>query len=523
LAKVALSLLSYAMMPGRPQLKWLFTVKIKTAVILFLALAILLPISSYATSARCVSLTSKIKATSLFHAAISAQTEGSLVYVLGHVRRALAKIAGVEESRLLEAEVMEKLLGELLVALGTAEYEKAAGSQILAARSALGVSKMQTSAKVNDKLDFLRGFGFKFLPENDKAFRDLQYLADYAKLSRDVGDGYVDDSPVEVEKKFQEAWQKIAPPNVEVIHFTATGTDANNSLYELARLNHLNQNRKIEDVELLYLRGIWGGTYGRILQAHSTYSYEHQSRPEYELPSPHTAQWQPTDPSEVTRLLEIENQTLKLLEQDVKESKVPIGGLIFEPILGAQGVYFFRNEFLLRLRNLCDQLHVPIIADEILTGGGRTGKFFAYQHYEGFEPDYVTFGKGLLVSGVAKVKRDPGTRPWLRGQYRFGTTIKYFLEPILKSTQILKRIHDDNLMKDAEEVGAYFVEKLKMHRPEFRPGYMSPAQYAFSEPRGMGLLINKGDTNIDLFGANKGRLMPYFTITKEEIDELFER
>jgi acetylornithine/succinyldiaminopimelate/putrescine aminotransferase len=504
-------------------LSWFNSVNTKAVVALFLSLAIQWSGTSHASSPKCVSLSSGIKTTSLFHAAVTAESDGSLEVLLPEVRNALAKIAEVEVERLLDPEVLEKLLGALSESIGQENYERAAGSQILSARSALDRSKHSRGSSWRgdrDKLNLNRGFGFKLLQDGDKAFRDPQFLADFAKHSRDVGDGYVGDNPTDADYKFRQAWKKVAPSNVEVMHFTATGTEANNSMYEVARLNHerYSQTRLNEDVELLYMEGIWGGTYGRIQKAHSIYK-SGAIRPEFELPSPHSREWQPTDPIEIARLTEIENETLKLLEQRVKEGSKPIGGLIFEPILGAKGVYFFRTEFLIRLRILCDELRIPIIADEVLTGGGRTGKFFAYQHYQGFEPDYVTFGKGLLVSGVARVRRNSSSSPWGIDAYRGGTTIKFFLEPLLKSTQVLKRIHDDNLMQNAQDAGAYFLEKLKNYEPKSQ---YSSDDKNYSEPRGMGLLLWRGLYDGRAYGA-MGRLLPYLTITKKEIDELFDK
>lgn len=64
------------------------------------------------------------------------------------------------------------------------------------------------------------------------------------------------------------------------------------------------------------------------------------------------------------------------------------------------------TSFVYRLRALCDTYRALIVADEVLTGCGRTGLFFAYQHYgDMFVPDYVFVGKGLLFSSIVMVQR----------------------------------------------------------------------------------------------------------------------
>lgn len=70
------------------------------------------------------------------------------------------------------------------------------------------------------------------------------------------------------------------------------------------------------------------------------------------------------------------------------------GALIFEPILGAGGIVVPPVDAMKRLVEICREWDMVIIADEVLTGVGRTGKFLAVEHY-GIEPDLTTFGKGL--------------------------------------------------------------------------------------------------------------------------------
>ena len=64
------------------------------------------------------------------------------------------------------------------------------------------------------------------------------------------------------------------------------------------------------------------------------------------------------------------------------------------------------TSFVLKLRKLCDTYQALIVADEVLTGLGRTGRFFSYEHYGvDFLPDYVMVGKGLLTAALCLVMR----------------------------------------------------------------------------------------------------------------------
>ncbi|MBW3625882.1 MAG: aspartate aminotransferase family protein [Armatimonadetes bacterium] len=68
--------------------------------------------------------------------------------------------------------------------------------------------------------------------------------------------------------------------------------------------------------------------------------------------------------------------------------------LMFEPILGESGCYPATKEFLQAARRICDERDIPLLLDEVQTGYGRTGKFWAYEHY-GIEPDVVTLAKAM--------------------------------------------------------------------------------------------------------------------------------
>jgi 4-aminobutyrate aminotransferase/(S)-3-amino-2-methylpropionate transaminase len=82
----------------------------------------------------------------------------------------------------------------------------------------------------------------------------------------------------------------------------------------------------------------------------------------------------------------------RLFAEDIEPARV--AAIIVEPVQGEGGFYIAPAEFLKALRALCDQHGIVLIADEIQTGFGRTGKMFAMEH-SGVEPDLMTVAKSL--------------------------------------------------------------------------------------------------------------------------------
>jgi len=102
------------------------------------------------------------------------------------------------------------------------------------------------------------------------------------------------------------------------------------------------------------------------------------------VPAPRTGFAAPADPQDVHRL-----------EQVFAENKDQIAGLILEPVVqGAGGMRFYSPDYLRVARELCDRHQVLLIADEMATGFGRTGRLFACEH-AGVAPDILCLGKAL--------------------------------------------------------------------------------------------------------------------------------
>lgn len=492
-------------------------------------------------------LRKQVSPEALLRATLGLLGGGDVATLPRHVRTALFKKAKKTESylgadgffhqrvstrSLRKRETQLALVDTLRKKVGDEQFQQIAGSQAAGLKAALSkLDEGRSFGPKEDSHDMQRGWGWQLLPKGDKAFSDPTFLARMLRESGQTGHGMVHNEPTRAADLFRRAWGKLAPQNVRPEAFALTGSDANNLLYSVALVAAQRRLKRhdIKDAELLYFDGVYAGGRGKIGGA-SFLPYGKEGAPNleaYKIESPHTPYFGRITKAEVKRLEKIEAKALAQIEQKVNSaSGKPIGGLLIEPVLGAKGVYFYRPEFLLALRKLCDKLQIPIMADEILTGGGRTGKFFAYQHYKGFEPDFVTFGKGLQVAGVAAVQRSAptdaqGKLQWDKAPPRYQlprgmTTLTAYNEPLLKGAQVMTRIHDGKLMQNAERVGKKIVAKLRAYAKA------NPSEYRDKEgpPRGLGFLIFSRVRPGGVMDA-MGRLMPPLTLTQKQADQIF--
>ena len=153
--------------------------------------------------------------------------------------------------------------------------------------------------------------------------------------------------------------------------------------------------------------------------------------------------------------------SLKALNNLFKVDIAPsdVAAIIVEPVQGEGGFYPAPDEFMQALRELCDEHGIVLIADEIQTGFGRTGRFFASE-YAGIEPDIVTIAKGVAggyplaaVTGKAEIMDAP-----LPG----GLGGTYGGSPVgcAAALAVLDVIEEDGLVDRALEVGARFGAHL---------------------------------------------------------------
>ncbi|MCJ8297493.1 MAG: 4-aminobutyrate--2-oxoglutarate transaminase [Pseudomonadales bacterium] len=154
-------------------------------------------------------------------------------------------------------------------------------------------------------------------------------------------------------------------------------------------------------------------------------------------------------------------QSLKALENlfkvDIAASDV--AAIIVEPVQGEGGFYAAPAEFLQALRSICDEQGIVLIADEIQTGFGRTGKMFSFEH-AGVEPDLITMAKGIaggfpLAAVVGKTAIMDAPLPGGLGGTYGGSPVA-----CAAALAVLEVIEEENLVMRAEQIGELFKQRL---------------------------------------------------------------
>jgi len=199
-------------------------------------------------------------------------------------------------------------------------------------------------------------------------------------------------------------------------------------------------------------------------------------------------------------------------------SKKDVAAVIIEGIQGVGGVNIPDDDFLMSLQKLCRKYGTLLILDEIQSGYGRSGKFFAFQ-YSGINPDIVTMAKGMgngfPIGGVLispEIKAEKGM---------LGTTFGGNYLACAAGLAVLEVMEKEDLIRNAKETGEYLLKKLK-------------ANISHKELRGRGLMIGvEFEEKISsirfqllkekciftgISGTNTLRLLPPLTLSIEQAD-----
>ena len=330
--------------------------------------------------------------------------------------------------------------------------------------------------------------------------------------------------------KLSEKLAEIAPMQEESMVFLGnSGTEAVEAALKLARY-HTGRDKIIA-----FINAFHGRTMGALSTMASKAVYRRKFSPMasgvFHAPYPDER-----NPLLVSHPGEGYGKTIvRYIEEQVLSHLAPadeVAAILVEPIQGEGGYIIPPADFLPELRLLCDKHGILLIADEVQTGIGRTGKWWGIQHF-GVEPDIVCFAKGI-ASGVplGGILAKKSVMDWEKGAH--GNT--YGGNPIACAAALATlELIETSLMKNAAEVGAYAIQRLEKMMEKYP---------AIVDVRGKGLMIgveftpgkskesrkevlrdvvvhNAFEYGLLVLGCGKNviRIVPPLTITKQQMDE----
>jgi taurine--2-oxoglutarate transaminase len=141
-----------------------------------------------------------------------------------------------------------------------------------------------------------------------------------------------------------------------------------------------------------------------------------------------------------------------------------IAAILIEPMTGAGGFFAPPDGYFQRLREICDKHEILLITDEVMVGCGRTGKWFAIEHYEGVIPDMMTMAKGLTCGYVplGAVAISDRIMEKLGKEMLYGG-LTFNSHPLACGTAkaVLDVYKEDNLIEASRKNGEYLKVKLQ--------------------------------------------------------------
>ena len=304
--------------------------------------------------------------------------------------------------------------------------------------------------------------------------------------------------------KLAEELARIAPMKKAQSFFCQSGTEAVEAALKLAKYATKKPG----------IIAFQGGFHGRTLGSLSVTTSKMKYRDGYEplLPEVYVA---PLD--------------LQVVAGLIASHQDQIGGMIIEPILGEGGYIEVGAEFLKGLRHLCDENNILLIFDEVQTGMGHTGQWFACEH-AGVIPDIIAVSKGIasgLPLGACVAKAEVMAK-WSPGAH--GGTFGGNPVCCAAAVATINVIKQEKLLANAAKLGTYLkkeLSKLQTHYSELIKdvrgrGLMLGVDFGTSEPvkKVINFCLEKKLVLISTGGDGTViRFIPALNIKKTEIDE----
>jgi len=237
----------------------------------------------------------------------------------------------------------------------------------------------------------------------------------------------------------------------------------------------------------------------------------------------------PLTETHLQEVVKAEETALGEINEAIAANPDDIAAVIIEPIQSEGGDNHFRKEFLLKLREICDEMEMLLIFDEVQTGVGLTGKMWAHEYF--VRPDLMTFGKKSHVCGfMSSTRIDDIDDNVFHKTSRLNSTFGGNLVDMFRFKRIMEVIAEEDLVEKARAKGERMLESLLAISKEF-PDLVSNVR-----GRGMMCAVDLENTakrdrlrrlaydqRLIIIGCGERsiRFRPPLTILESELDEGF--
>ena len=259
---------------------------------------------------------------------------------------------------------------------------------------------------------------------------------------------------------------QIAYPGLNTVFFTNSGVEANESAFKTVRF-YWRVRGKPEKVKIISRWHAYHGVTLAGMSATGIQAYWKMFEPRVpgfvHIPAPHPYRFEGAKPGE-----SIGAAAARALEEAIlNEGPDTVAAFIAEPVQGAGGIIVPPDDYFPKVREICSRHQVLFIADEVITGFGRTGRWFALSRW-GVEPDIMAFAKGvtsgylplggMMVSDeiAAVFNSVPPENRWMHACTYSGHPACCAVA--LKNIEIIER---EGLVERAEQMGRRLLEGLK--------------------------------------------------------------
>ena len=304
---------------------------------------------------------------------------------------------------------------------------------------------------------------------NNTAGNGRQELADAAaKQMRELGyaSGYTGSSnPSAI--ALAERLADICYPNINHFFFTSGGGESTDSNIKMARY-YWKLKGKPNKTKVISRQWGYHGVTLAAMAATGISAYWPMFEPRVpgfvHIPSPYPYRYQapPGTDTGVSQGVAAANELEKAI---LREEPDTVAMFIAEPVQGAGGVIVPQDDYFPRIREICDQYEVLLVADEVITGFGRTGKMFALEHW-GVQPDMIQYAKaitsgyfplgGIGISDEIAATMDASNNPWMHAY-------TYSAHPVgcAVALAMLDIIEKEDFVGQAEAKGARLLNNLR--------------------------------------------------------------